>query len=155
MRLTGKAKVHNKSNYTALYDVSKIERIEAPKFDYSKLDAPVYDNSKADSLDEKMITVTGTLDAGMFLNSYDNAYSLTLKGVKLGQREYLFCNVIIGSGPSQMEPVGENFSNKTIKIRDNQGNLFPIGKKVKVYGVFNKSSSNNGGSIYVEEIIVQ
>jgi hypothetical protein len=54
-----------------------------------------------------------------------------------------------------MEPLPENFTEKDIRIHDNKGNLLSAGKKVKIIGVYEKNSSSEGGSIFVEEIIGQ
>jgi hypothetical protein len=43
--------------------------------------------------------------------------------------------VVTGSGTNQMETLNSGWTPKDIKIRDYQGNLVPVGKKVRVYGV--------------------
>ena len=80
-------------------------------------------------------------------------YPLSIKGTSFTADIFLNANVRIGIGNSQMEPLPENFTEKDIRIHDNNGNLLPAGKKVKIIGVYEKSLSSDGGSIFVEEIM--
>lgn len=156
VQITGQLfSVYTDDAYASMGTVTKIEKMEPAAVDYDALNVPEFNNANAKEQDDKLVYATGVLETGMLLNEYDYSYSLTLKGPKLADGDYLFAYVKIGNGPNHMEVPPNNYSNKDIKIHDDKGNLFPLNKKVKVYGVFSKSSTGGGGKISVEKIVVQ
>jgi hypothetical protein len=133
--------------------VIKIEKANPVDPDYSEAQE-LKPETLAD-LNNKLVYISGNLQAGYLFGFIAFYYPLDLKGTNLPADFYLTANIKIGTGNSQIEELPEKFTNKDIKIRDYKGKLLPSARKVKVIGMYSKSSSGNGGSIYVEQIIAQ
>ena len=154
VRLTGRLDVFN-SGHGTLTEVTKIEKADRKNIPYEKLNVPEFKAENSEKLDGKLVYVEGRLDPGTYLSTYNNAYSFIIEGLKMDKGDVLIAFINIGRRNSEVQDIPESFSAKDIIIRDGAGNIFPIDKKVKVYGTYSKSSIGNGGSLYVEHIVVQ
>lgn len=155
VRLTGTISIYE-NGYGILHDITDIERLPAVPANYNNKDIPELDLEHPAKYDKKLVYAVGELDPGLYLNTYNNMYCFTLKGPEKADSSYLFAYIIIGHGSNQMKPVPENYSNKDIDIRDASGGVFPIHKKVKVFGTFLKSPfDKHSGSLFVEHIFVR
>ncbi len=154
VRITGRLDAYSKSHGT-LREITKIEKGERKAISYQGMDVPEFSADKALAQDGKLVYVVGKLDPGIYLSTYNNAYSFTVNGPEMEKGESLVAFVNIGRGGSQVEDVKENYANKDIVIRDGTGEPFSVNDKVKVYGTFVKTNGKNGGILFVEFIVVQ
>lgn len=149
VKVTGK--LLGKYDDYATLNIVKIEKAMPQPVDYSAAAELKADNLAA--LNNKLVYVDGTLEAGYFLGLFTSFYySLDIKQTNLPADVELRANVRIGHGSGQIEELPDKFTNKDIRIHNQNGNLLPFGKKLRITGVFKKSDSGNGGDIYVEHL---
>lgn len=133
--------------------ISKIEKATPPAPDYSSMQeltpAGLVGAAK------KLVFISGYLETPSLFGNVSYYYPIKIKGTIFPDGTYLNANIKIGSGNSQMEPLRDNFMPNDIRIRDLKGNLLAPEKKVKVIGIFELNGAGDGGSISVEQIIVQ
>lgn len=142
-----KGEVYHNDDKTATIYVTRVDKATpSAEPDYSS--AVEYKGQDEDKLVGKLVYVNGSLEIGYMLNTIGtNCYMLNFKEVKEKDGSQLGANIYIGNGNSQMSEVGDNFSPADVKIRDAKGNKVSLGKKVKVYGVY-----DDIGGVYVERI---
>lgn len=67
-------------------------------------------------------------------------------------------DIRLGDGPSSMDQLPSSYTSKDLKVRDSKGKLIGVGKKVRVYGTWQRygfvTSSGLGGQFKTEEIVV-
>lgn len=151
VRVTGE--LSDRYDDMATVYIQKIEKATAPATDHST--ALELTPASIATADHKLVYISGKLEIPSLMGLITYYYSLNIEGTSFPAEMYLMANVRIGSGNSQMEPLPESFIEKDIRIHDNNGNLLPAGKKVKIIGVYEKSSASDGGSIFVEGILGQ
>ena len=130
VRLTGYI---YKLGETSYMDVIKIHKVPEVVTDYAALNFPVLqEKNKTDEKSyEKGYQLEGKLSVPMFV-LIDDETTVDLKD-KNGKTFSL--KVMTGTGSSQIEELKEGWTNKDVKIRNDQGKLVNTGKNVKVYGV--------------------
>lgn len=139
---------HNDPKEQATIYVTKVVKAE-PEGEPDFSSAVEYKAQDEATLPGKLVYITGSLDVGFMLNTIGaNCYMLHMTDVKDKEGSQLGINIPIGNGNNQMSEVGDNFSKSSVKIRDDKGNKVVLGKKVKVYGVF-----DDIGGIYLEKIV--
>jgi len=73
-------------------------------------------------------------------------------------KDFETVDVHVGKGSSSMDQLPASYTSKDLKVRDNKGNLIGAGKKVRIYGTWQRygfvSSSGLGGQFKTEEIVV-
>lgn len=145
VKITGEV-YHNEADKATIY-VTKVEKAEgAGEPDFSS--AVEYKAADEDKLKGKMVYVTGSLEMGIMANVISgNCYMLHMSDVKEKDGTSLGINIPIGTTNNRMADLPNNYSNADIKILDDKGNRVPMGKKVKVYGVY-----DDIGGIYLEKI---
>lgn len=118
---------------TEYLEVTKIHKVPEVAVDYAALNFPVLlEKNKADNKAfEKGYQLEGKLSVPMYvLIDDETTVDLTDKNGKTFNLK-----VITGTGASQIEELKEGWTNKDVKIRNDQGKLISTGKNVKVYGV--------------------
>lgn len=83
---------------------------------------------------------------------------LGLKIKTTTNKDFETVDVQVGKGPSTMDQLPASYTPKDLKVRDLNGNLIGAGKKVRVYGTWQRygfvSSTGLGGQFKTEEIVV-
>ena len=84
--------------------------------------------------------------------------NLVLKIKTSTNKDFETVDVQLGPGPSSMDELPSSYTSKDSKVRDHKGNLIGAGKKVRVYGTWERysfvSSTGLGGQFKTEEIVV-
>lgn len=148
VKVTGK--LSGKYDDYITLNIVKIEKAIPPPVDYSAAAELKADNLTA--LNNKLVYVNGTLEAGYFPGLFTSFYySLDIKQTNLPADVELRANIRIGHGSGQIEELPAKFTSKDIRIHNQNGKLLTFEKKLRIIGVFKKSDSGNGGDIYVEQ----
>lgn len=130
VKMTGK--LHANETYASL-DVQEIEKLENTAIDYSTLNATKLTAKPGKDLDGKLVMVEGTLEMPVLSMGGENTFLYVhVPGIE----EQLTANIAYGSGPAQLEPLPENYSDKDVKIQDNKGGHINMKKKVRLYGMW-------------------
>ncbi len=83
---------------------------------------------------------------------------LGLKVKTTTNKDFETVDVQLGSGPSTMDELPSSYTSNDLKVRDHKGNLIGAGKKVRIYGTWERysfvSSTGLGGQFKTEEIVV-
>ena len=119
---------------TVYFDVKKIEKVAEKDADYEALGFPMLTKEIADNkseYDDEPYMAEGRLEVPMFVLTGDEM-SIDLID---GSGNKFSIKVVTGTESNQMENLVSGWTPKDVKIRDYQGNLVPVGKKVRVYGV--------------------
>lgn len=82
---------------------------------------------------------------------------LALKFKTSTNKDFESVDIHIGEGPSSMDQLPSSYTSKDLKVRDLNGDLIGAGKKVRVYGTWQRygfvTSSGLGGQFKAEEIV--
>jgi hypothetical protein len=83
---------------------------------------------------------------------------LGLKIKTTTNKDFETVDVHLGQGPSTMDALPSSYTPKDLKVRDSNGDLIGAGKKVRIYGTWQRygfvSSTGLGGQFKTEEIVV-
>ncbi|MBK9191514.1 MAG: hypothetical protein IPM77_08340 [Crocinitomicaceae bacterium] len=96
--------------------------------------------------------VEGKLELPLLILPYTSAIKLNLTESSVAEIKEV--EVPLGTGPSSMNDLPDNFTEKNLVIRDRNGNLIPYKSKVRIYGNWVRFdySSSFPGKFYLEEI---
>lgn len=156
VRITAtKSETYSEGFITA--DVIKIEAIEST-FDPTILASAV-------ALTTAMVNDTTVLKSYSYIDakleipsivfSYTNDISLDLKGSSV--KDVTSVSVRLGDGPSSMNDLPDNYTNKDLIVRDYNGDQIKYGTTLRLYGTWERYSfeSTSQGKFYLEEIEVK
>lgn len=142
VKITGSFTVY--SSFCSM-DIQEIEKLDPVKTDYAALGATkiTADNQSDTALNEKMVYAEGTIEMPMLTmgGEYTFVY-LKVPGIS----DQLTIDIGYGDGPARMATPPENYTDKDIKIFDDNGTPINMKKKVRVYGIM------DGDRIKVESI---
>ena len=83
---------------------------------------------------------------------------LGLKIKTTTNKDFETVDIQLGKGPSTMDQLPSSYTPKDLKVRDFKGDLIGAGKKVRIYGTWQRygfvSSTGLGGQFKTEEIVV-
>lgn len=98
----------------------------------------------------------GVLSIPSVFYTMDNYLGLKIKTTT--NKDFESVDIRLGSGASTMDELPSSYTSKDLKVRDSKGELIGAGKKVRVYGTWQRygfvSSSGLGGQFKTEEIVV-
>lgn len=99
--------------------------------------------------------VDGKFDIPSIVFSYSNEISLDLKNSSV--KDIATVPVRLGDGPSSMNDLPDNYTNKDLIIRDYNGETIKYGAGVRLYGTWERYSfaTTTPGKFYLEEIEVR
>lgn len=154
VRVTGTFTEASDANYQYI-DLKKIEKIDYT-FDEAVFEtaAKLTDDFILDEASDKGYAyIEGTLELMMFMSSYDGfTYSVNINQNMNTYIETVYIN--IGSGPSSMNSLPDNFTDADFILRDFKGEEFNGAKnKFRLYGTFNQLDIESKGMFTVEEIV--
>lgn len=139
--------------YYEFISITKLE--DAPKVDESLFsnaveltDAIISDTTKTE--------VYGYMD-GIFelpMMIFENAGKLRISFINKTNEEVKSVAIPIGDGPSTMNDLPEDFTEKDFVVRDFKGEAI-TGSNVRIYGTWHRSEFSNSGLFYLEEIAVR
>jgi hypothetical protein len=118
---------------TAYLEVTRIDKVDDVALDYETLKFPKMEEKyKADNKAyDKGYQIEGKLAVPMYV-LIDDETTVDITD-KTGKTYNL--KVVTGKGAGQVEELTEGWSNKDVKIRNDQGKLVNLNKTAKVYGV--------------------
>lgn len=136
----------------------KIEKIEEKSVEGSFNDAVALTSALIH--DTSVHEVYGYMDGVLSIPSvfYTMNDFLGLKIKTTTNKDFETVDIHIGDGASSMDQLPSSYTPKDLKVRDHNGDLIGAGKKVRVYGTWQRysfvSSSGLGGQFKTEEIVV-
>lgn len=149
--------IYTSTNYYSL-DGVVIEKIEEDGVDKSFENAVPLTSDLIH--DTSVQEVYGYMDGVLSIPSvfYTMNDFLGLKFKTSTNKDFDNVDVHLGDGPSSMDELPSSYTSKDLKVRDLNGELIGAGKKVRVYGTWQRysfvSSSGLGGQFKSEEIVV-
>lgn len=153
IRLTGTFKFHSKDSKAI--KVAEIERIEE-KFNDSvfKSATELTEEIIADtSIKEMYCYMDGTCSVPFMVMSVGNYMTVDFK--QQHNKELKGIRIKMGTGPGTMDALPSDYTAKDFIIRDVAGNPIKFKKKIRVYGVYNKTELSEKPSYFfrVEEVV--
>jgi hypothetical protein len=136
------AKVGRSAAYgetTLSYNTLMLEQIELlPKeAEIEPVEVP-FDAVCTRSLDGQAVAVEGYLSAGALVLSYKHGarsyYTFYLKRAPLDSDGMLTVRIFAGTGPNEVEPLGENFDESKVRFRTADGEVRRLADRVRVSG---------------------
>lgn len=149
--------VYISTNYYSLegFKIEKVEEsdIEAPFKNAVALTSDLIHDTSVHEVYGYMDGVLSIPSVFFTMNDY-----LGLKFKTTTNKDFDKVDVQLGKGPSTMDELPSSYTSKDLKVRDFNGDLIGAGKKVRVYGTWQRysfvSSTGLNGQFKTEEIVV-